>query len=149
MLSWLRLSYLCLEPPNDFNQSIMTWKHDSYYMPQSEIWSHQTTFKLKSDKCNWYSIPNKSKKRHITCPKGDFVKELCFQVTIGHLRSFGGHLVAPNSNLRSTILSVSQEIYKRHYMPPMQCWGLRVGFPFAPKIGVQTIVRTSGASANE
>ena len=31
-------------------------------------------------------------KRHITCPKGDLVKELCFQVTKGHLRSFQGYL---------------------------------------------------------
>ena len=48
-------------------------------------------------------------KKLITCPKGDLVKELCFQVTVGHLRSFRGQLVAPKLNPISAIHSISQK----------------------------------------
>ena len=123
-----RSSDLSLEPPNDL----------------------QTTSKLKSDKCNWFSIPLKDtlhalreSKRgmfqghhrplevirrtfggsKLKCDKLnrlsvlknlwkdilykyhklDLVKDLCFQVIIDHLRSFGGNFFSLNSILISAI----------------------------------------------
>ena len=38
------------------------------------------------------SASKKTLKTLPTYPKGDLVTELCFQVTLGHLRSFGSHL---------------------------------------------------------
>ena len=48
---------------------------------ENQIWWAQST-----------QHPKKPRKRHITCPKWDLIRKLCFQVLMGHLRSFGGHL---------------------------------------------------------
>ena len=48
----------------------------------------------------------------------DFVKELCFEFTIGHLRSFGGHMVVQKSNLIRLIDSAFQKNNKKTYYMP-------------------------------
>ena len=43
-------------------------------------------YKLKSNKRNQLSIP---KTDRLHAPKGDFVNKLCFEVTVGHLKTDG------------------------------------------------------------
>ena len=66
--------------------------------PQNDL---QMTSILKSDDFNWFSIPNKPIKRHLTMPMGDLTKKrLYLQGIICHLRSFGGHLLSRNPKPR-------------------------------------------------
>ena len=44
--------------------------------------------KLKSDECNRLSILKNLEKDIWHAPKGDLAKKFCFEVTVGHLRSW-------------------------------------------------------------
>ena len=63
-------------------------------------------------------------KRHITCQKWDLFRKLeSFQVLMGHLRSFWGHLVTWNLKLMSPIESALKKTYKKTYnMPQSEIW---------------------------
>ena len=54
--------------------------------------------KLKSDKRNRLSVQKNLEKDILHAPKWDLVRKLCFQVLMGHLRSFGGHLMTQKLN---------------------------------------------------
>ena len=59
-------------------------------------------------------------KRHITCPKVRYGKKVMFS---GHLRSFEGHLVTPNSNIIGAIDSAFKKTYEKAYnMPQSEIW---------------------------
>ena len=56
------------------------------------IWRSFGDSKLKSDKRNRLGVHKNLWKDILHAPKWDLVRKLCFQVLMGHLRSFRGHL---------------------------------------------------------
>ena len=56
------------------------------------IWRSFSDSKLKSDMRNRLGVHKNLWKDILHAPKWDLVRKLCFQVLMGHLRSFRGHL---------------------------------------------------------
>ena len=82
--------------------------------------------KLKADKRNRVSVPKYLWKDIWHARKGDLAKKFCCDVSIGHLRSFGGHLVTRNSNMIGTIDSALKKPMKRHISCPKVRLGKKV-----------------------
>ena len=68
--------------------------------------------KLKSDERNQLNVP-KNLEKDIWHAQVRFGEKFCFEVSMGHLRSFGGHLVTQNSNVIGAIDSVSKKKKKK------------------------------------
>ena len=81
---------------------------------------------LKSDNRNRVSVPKYLWKDIWHARKGDLAKKFCCDVSIGHLRSFGGHLVTRNSNMIGTIDSALKKPMKRHISCPKVRLGKKV-----------------------
>ena len=56
------------------------------------IWRSFGDSELKSYKCNGIGVHKNLWKDILHAPKWDLVRKICFQVLMGHLRSFRGHL---------------------------------------------------------
>ena len=84
---------------------------------------------LKSDKRIWLSIKKNLWKDILHAQKWNLVRKLFFQVLMGQLRSFGGHLVTQNSNMIGTIDSaLKKKPMKRHITCPKVRFGKKDTF---------------------
>ena len=88
------------------------WSLEVIWWLETQIWCVQST-----------QCPKKTRKDIWHAPKWDLAKKFCFGVTLGHLRSFWGHLVTRNSNIIGTIDSALKKTYEKAYnMPQSEIW---------------------------
>ena len=124
LINWTTLSFkkIALWPLIDFS---------GHYGSLEVIWRSFGYLKLKPKNRKPKTL---CKDIAITCPilhapKWDLLRKLCFQVTMGHLRSFRGHLVNRNSNLISAIDSAyKNKPMKSHITCPKVKFGKEVMF---------------------
>ena len=93
-------------PPNDLKWPIRTWKHN--FLTKSPFGACHMSFH------RYFGTLTRLRLSDLSSETPNDLKMTSQQVTIGHLRSFGGHFVSRNSNLTGTIDSVLKKTYEKN-----------------------------------